>query len=41
MPLKQGHLQALFAPTPTLLRMVEAIAQPTFGPRVGHESLPS
>jgi hypothetical protein len=36
---EQPHLQALFAPTPPLLRMVEPIVQSTFGPRVGHENL--
>jgi hypothetical protein len=36
---EQPHLQALFAPTPPLLRMVEPIVQSTFGPRVGRENL--
>src|SRR5687768_8592710 len=35
MPLNSPHLQALFALTPTLLRMVELIVHSTFGPRVG------
>jgi hypothetical protein len=38
---ERPHLQALFIPRRTPLRMVEPIVSPTFGPRVGHEILPS
>src|SRR5262249_8109131 len=40
-PSERAHLQALFVPRLAPLRIVEPVARPTFGPRVGHGILSS